>query len=494
MSEITVIFLFKGKETKYKYKKDSLMKNILSKFASDNKKELDELTFMCQGRKIQLESKLEKIVRTGTQAKITVYFQGDEKTKEEIEKERIENENRLKDIIKNQLSKKESKNPEERVKEVLEDMCAMGKIIKNQIIEEKKKNPEKFISIEEATKKENKDNSENGLFCLGLLAKNLENKGMITAIEKEKSEKEEDQQTANASLQFLCNGMITQKKFGLKFELGKKRNSELITNKDEQKKFNDKLKKKLSEQYKIPENKIIVTYPQKGSYEVQVIFEDELFNEKAEFNLDEFKEKCKLDESYRELCELKKVHKSLIMEGCKLSQNMLDNRGNRESGWGEGEKRGGHNYIPPNGWKGYGLNVTDKYDNGNNDWLAYDNNPNEWAIAYHGVGRWSTNPEDVTGKIAKGGFKPGENQAYNDYEDMYHPGKKIGNGVYCSPSPDVMDEYAGACEIDGKCYKIGFMIRVKPDKIRASYVKKDYWVLNGTPDEMRPYRIMIKEC
>ena len=38
--------------------------------------------------------------------------------------------------------------------------------------------------------------------------------------------------------------MITQKKFGLKFELGKKRNSELITNKDEQKKFNDKLKKK----------------------------------------------------------------------------------------------------------------------------------------------------------------------------------------------------------------------------------------------------------
>lgn len=150
MSEITVIFLFKGKETKYKYKKDSLMKNILSKFASDNKKELDELTFMCQGRKIQLETKLEKIVRTGAQAKITVYFQGDEKTKEEIEKERIENENRLKDIIKNQLSKKESKNPEERVKEILEDMCAMGKIIKNQIIEEKKKNPEKFISIEEA--------------------------------------------------------------------------------------------------------------------------------------------------------------------------------------------------------------------------------------------------------------------------------------------------------------------------------------------------------
>ena len=47
---------------------------------------------------------------------------------------------------------------------------------------------------------------------------------MITAIEKEKSEKEEDQLAANATLQFLFNGMATKKKFGLNFELGKKRN------------------------------------------------------------------------------------------------------------------------------------------------------------------------------------------------------------------------------------------------------------------------------
>ena len=35
-------------------------------------------------------------------------------------------------------------------------------------------------------------------------------------------------------------------------------------------------------------------------------------------------------------------------------------------------------------------------------------------------------------------------------------------------------------------------MRVKPDKIRYSIKQKDYWVLNGTTDEMRPYRIMIK--
>ena len=493
MSDIKVIFLYKGKETKYVNKKNELMKTILSKFASDVGKDIDDLTFMCQGRKIDPNSKLEKVVRTGNQIKITVYLQEDNKTKEEIEKERLEREARLKDIIKNQFSKELPEKPEEKIKVVLEDMCAMGKIVKDQIIEEKKKNPEKFISIEEATKEENKNDSENGLFCLGLLAQSLEDQGMVTAIEKEKSEKEEDQQAANATLQFLFNGMATNKKFALNFELGKKRNTELLTNKEEQKKFNDKLKKKLSEEYKIPEDKIVVTYPQKGSYEVQVIFEDASFSEKEDLDLNTFKEKCKGDANLKELCELKKVHKSLIMEGCKLSKNMLDNRGNRESGWGVGEKRGGHNYEPPVGWKGYGLNVFDKYDGGKNDWLDFNNNPNEWAIAYHGVGRASDNPEKIAGLIAKGGFKAGANQVYENDDDLFHPGKKVGKGVYCSPFPSIMDEYAGTSKINGKSYKVGLMIRVKPDKIRCAKNQQDYWVLNGTTDEMRPYRILIKE-
>ena len=38
---------------------------------------------------------------------------------------------------------------------------------------------------------------------------------------------------------------------------------------------------------------------------------------------------------------------------------MLDYKGNnRDGGWaGEGEKRGGEEYIPPIGWVGYGLKV-----------------------------------------------------------------------------------------------------------------------------------------
>ena len=57
-----------------------------------------------------------------------------------------------------------------------------------------------------------------------------------------------------------------------------------------------------------------------------------------------------------------------------------------------------------------------------------------------------------------------------------------------------MDSYAkySNTNIKGKNFKMGFMMRVKPDKIRISQSKPDYWVLNGTTDEMRPYRIMIK--
>ena len=42
-------------------------------------------------------------------------------------------------------------------------------------------------------------------------------------------------------------------------------------------------------------------------------------------------------------------------------------------------------------------------------------------------------------------------------------------------------------------YKIGIMTRVKPELIRCPVDKQDYWVINGTDNEVRPYRILIKE-
>ena len=174
---------------------------------------------------------------------------------------------------------------------------------------------------------------------------------------------------------------------------------------------------------------------------------------------------------------------------------MLDPKGNRISGWGKGEYRGGFLYEPPEGWMGFGLKVIGKYDNGNDDWLAHDGNKNEWAIAYHGV---RANPlEQAVGNIYKRGFKVGKNQYYEESINRFKPGTLVGRGIYCSPSPRVLKQYAGdsisETQIKGKNYIMGFMMRVKPDKIRSPKEKEDYWVLNPTKDEIRPYRILVKE-
>ena len=149
-----------------------------------------------------------------------------------------------KEILERQLQFRKinnnSNNQKENIKEVLEDMCVLGSIMKKEIIQEKKNNPEKFISIEEATKEENKNN---GTFCLGILAKTLEDMGIITAIEKNASNEEEAQNASNTILQFITNGMIEKKKYDFHFDLGDERNKELLNNKKEQEKFNNKLKK-----------------------------------------------------------------------------------------------------------------------------------------------------------------------------------------------------------------------------------------------------------
>ena len=166
--------------------------------------------------------------------------------------------------------------------------------------------------------------------------------------------------------------------------------------------------------------------------------------------------------------------------------------------WAHGENRGGRPYNPPDGWIGFGLNVLNKYDNGNNDWLACDGRPGEWCIAYHGacVHNTSEQIKQIIKPILENNLKPGAGQAYSTYDDACHPGQKVGVGVYCTPNPNTADGYSGQIDVNGHRYKVAFMLRVKPDKIRYSNSRSDYWVLNagdGDFSEMRPYRFLIKK-
>ena len=187
------------------------------------------------------------------------------------------------------------------------------------------------------------------------------------------------------------------------------------------------------------------------------------------------------------------------MSACKLSKNQLDSRGNRSEGWAIDEMRGGKSYDPPIGWIGIGLKVMDKYED--NTWIGMENAEGEWCVAYHGVGdgQESDNVKKAVGLIYKGSFKAGKGQKHRNCPDQFHPGKKVGTGVYCTPKIKTAEEYGGLSEINGIKYKTVFMVRVKPEALRhcdrcidskEPYV---YWVVNGTTDEIRPYRILYKK-
>ena len=377
-----------------------------------------------------------------------------------------------------------------KINQVLEDMCSFGNIMKKEIKKEKKENPLKFIKTEEALNNEEKDP---GLFALGLLAKNLEDSGVETAIESEEDGNDDDFDAAATCLQFITNGMITKKKYDLHFDFGEERNQELIDKKEEYNKFKEKLKLKLSKDFNISPDKIIVTCPEKGSFRVQVIFQSDEFNnlQKEEF-IKKFKNEKKKD--FEELQNLKEIHEDVIMGACKLTKKQLDANGNRTKDWEEGGQRGNRPYDPPLGWIGIGLKVLGKYEN--DIWIGMKNIIGEWCVAYHGVGRFqnSDKVKNITGIIYKGNyFKPGEAQVYESSDDENHPGEKVGKGVYCTPKIAIAEGYAGNSEINGILYKTVLMVRVNPDKIRYSKNMKDYWVVDGTTDQIRPYRILYKK-
>ena len=122
------------------------------------------------------------------------------------------------------------------------------------------------------------------------------------------------------------------------------------------------LRQKISRDFGI---NIIITYLERGSVKVQVIFQSDEFNE---LTVDEFVEKFKNENEFPFLRCLKMIHSDVIMGACKLTKNLLDARGNRVSGWGINEKRGNRPYNPPLGWIGIGLNVMDNY--GDNTWIG----------------------------------------------------------------------------------------------------------------------------
>ena len=222
---------------------------------------------------------------------------------------------------------------------------------------------------------------------------------------------------------------------------------------------------------------------------IQSIFQTPEFND---LNRDDFYDKFKNDSNFRQLKEIKELQTHL-MEDCKLVPRYFDERGNKVNGWSINEKRGNKPYEPPLGWIGIGLKVLDKYDCGDNNWIE-KNSRDEWCVAYHGIMGTNDNvSKQIINHIITRGFKEGRGQMIQDDDDIFHPGQKVGTGIYFTPSIKIAENYSTALNFGDEKYKTVLMVRVKPDKIRKSAKNDFFWVVNGNSDEVRPYRILFKK-
>jgi hypothetical protein len=142
------------------------------------------------------------------------------------------------------------------------------------------------------------------------------------------------------------------------------------------------------------------------------------------------------------------IHASFLF--MQIDSNSFSTQWNRDftiqSNCPKNEKRGGQNYHPPFGYYRYGLNVSGKYDNGDNTWLGMSNVPGEWCIAYHGTSQQFV--KSIVNSLLRFGT-----------------GIAFGKGIYCSP--DINTSY-GYCRskldldtIDGKkTFSYIFMCRI----------------------------------
>ena len=178
-----------------------------------------------------------------------------------------------------------------------------------------------------------------------------------------------------------------------------------------------------------------------------------------------------------DLTKLERVDKELLIPKIKLNLEMLfPQEDNKENIWSKEGKRGGENYIPPIGWIKYGIDINHCFNDQNFEWIA-GLPENQWCIAYCGIT----------------GITKTMEQKYENDNDIKHQNKKVGVGVYCFSEPKLLEESTETIDVNGDNYKVGFMVRVRPDRIRVSKNNENIWIVNGNDNELRPYGILIKK-
>ena len=134
-----------------------------------------------------------------------------------------------------------------------------------------------------------------------------------------------------------------------------------------------------------------------------------------------------------------------------------------------------------------------KYDFGDNTWLGNTNQDGEFAVAYYGVNNLFHHNIQMIQNIVSfmGNLESGK--TFMDEVNIRKPGEKCMAGAYFYKNPEIAENSSEIINIGGFDYKIMFMCRVNSKKIRQPQNFQELWILSPTPDEIRPYKILIKK-
>ena len=160
--------------------------------------------------------------------------------------------------------------------------------------------------------------------------------------------------------------------------------------------------------------------------------------------------------------------------------------------------RGGERYHPPRGWIGLALKLKNKFGY-NSEWLGNTGrNDKEWCVAFHGIRKGKGDVFKKVLNILNGNLMQGPKQCFSGYPNRRSHTvakyKNIGEGVYLTPDIEKAEVYADKIILgrSKKDFQFAIMARVNPRKIRDPGLLPINWVLNGSNDEIRPYRLLVK--
>ena len=324
------------------------------------------------------------------------------------------------------------------------------------------------------------NSSENGIFILSLISKCFEKNGTEIIISKEDDKDLIKMQLASIQLLFP---LLQEKKYEIHFDFGASENLEILSFPEKSQSFIKIWKKVIAKNLDIEPENFIFTDLHFGTIAAHAASIEKID-----------------DSSIKSLQKgnsfIKEIKIKPIVESIQISKSLLEPKKDRNKKWGVNEKRGGEKYIPPIGWNGIGLKVTDMYDNGDNKWLSFKNIEGAFAVAYLGINNFLNDTEIMMEELNNACDNIKNlitNKLFADEIDLRNKHSKCGNGICVFQNPEIAENAAGIFDINGYRIKIILMCRVNPKKIRLPKNFPECWILNPNSEEIRPYRILIKK-